>query len=354
MVNEDRSALRAVAESLLRLDYQAWHFGDSVAFEGLLAAGAALGTSRYQAFAHGFARGWDARRVGFVPLDCTAPGSVLCAVAATTGDDHLLASAVDLAEYLCGRKKLSGAYRTWERSPLRRPFGPAELTLEEEGLLADPGPGVFVDCLHFDPPFFAALSSAAGDGRWLEEAVDQASAYVDLLQDDVTGLFHHFWLERTRSPHVLGWGRGQGWALLGLLDVVKHLPPSEERSRLAQSAARLVDAMVARQRTDGHWNPLVAVDADVPETSTAAFMAVGFRRALRLGLVPGSAAGEVSAAADSAHAAVAGMLDRHGVLPGVSAAVWACTTQDHYRHVPTGYVVPWGQGPVALMLAEGP
>ena len=40
-----------------------------------------------------------------------------------------------------------------------------------------------------------------------------------------------------------------------------------------------------------------------------------------------------------------------GVLDGVSANVWASTVPLHYRHVPLGAVVPWGQGP--LLMAAG-
>lgn len=39
-------------------------------------------------------------------------------------------------------------------------------------------------------------------------------------------------------------------------------------------------------------------------------------------------------------------LDADGNLQGVSAAVYAALVQEHYWHVPRGYIVPWGQGPV--------
>jgi unsaturated rhamnogalacturonyl hydrolase len=39
-------------------------------------------------------------------------------------------------------------------------------------------------------------------------------------------------------------------------------------------------------------------------------------------------------------------------LAGVSAAVMACTEPTHYAHVPRGFDVPWGQGPLVLALSE--
>ena len=38
--------------------------------------------------------------------------------------------------------------------------------------------------------------------------------------------------------------------------------------------------------------------------------------------------------------------DQGRTLRDVSAAVWSSTVPEHYHHVPTGFVVPWGQGPL--------
>jgi unsaturated rhamnogalacturonyl hydrolase len=78
-------------------------------------------------------------------------------------------------------------------------------------------------------------------------------------------------------------------------------------------------------------------------------MAYGFSRAARLGIVDER---EVSGAARAAHDAVVRGLGLDGVLGHVSAAVMACTEPTHYAHVPTGFNVPWGQGPALLALVE--
>ena len=77
-------------------------------------------------------------------------------------------------------------------------------------------------------------------------------------------------------------------------------------------------------------------------------MAAGFLRAARTG-VAGDAA---RIAAERALQAALTSTDEHGILKGVSAAVNACTLPSHYAHVPRGFNVPWGEGPLALALAE--
>jgi unsaturated rhamnogalacturonyl hydrolase len=349
-VLSDEKLLRTAADTLLGLRYEAWHFGDSVAFEALVAASEVLGDERYAAFAHGFVRAWDARREGYRPLDCTAAGLAMCRIYERTGDPLVLAAACGLADYLTTqRRQVRGVHVTWERSPLRHPYGPVPLPPDEAALVQDPGAGVFVDCLHFDPPFLAALGAITGRWHYGELAVAQALGYVELLQDPVAGLFRHFHLEQTDRAYVPGWGRGQGWALLGLLDVLESVPATLHDPRVRESVQALAAAMVRHQRPDGHWYAVVDRPESGEETSTAAFMALGLRRAIRLGVVDGTAHAE---AAERARVAMRDAVDAHGVLSGVSAAVWACTGVSHYDYVPRGFVVPWGQGPLVLALAN--
>ncbi|GAA0423987.1 glycoside hydrolase family 88 protein [Leifsonia naganoensis] len=344
--------LRTVADSLLELDYETWAFGDSVAFEGMVSASAALGDPRYLAFAHGWIRSWATRAQPYRRLDCTAPGRAMVEVFRATGDSRILSAAVGLADYLLTRPRMeSGIFATWEHSPLREPYGG---TLDVRGafLLADPPPGAFIDCLHFDPPFLSALGAETGEDRYTLAALDQATAYIGRLQQ-ADGLFDHFELRGESGTFGPGWGRGQGWALLGLIDTVDATrgADSPERRELAAAALRLIRGMIALQLPDGTWSTDVRDAATGVEDSTSVFMALGFRRALEIGLVPEAERALVGESAHRARTAALAATDSRGRI-GVSAAVMACTTPSHYANVPTGFVVPWGQGPLALLLAE--
>lgn len=341
--------LEQVADSLLLLPYQAWSFGDSVAFEGMLAATARLGADRWRAFAHGFIRAWAVDAQPYVRLDCTAPGLAMVEVARQTGDARVTEAAIGLADYLVARPRLGPLFATWEHSPLQHPYGPDQLPADQAALLANPPAGAFIDCLHFDPPFLVALGVHVGRDDLVAEGIGQALGYVEVLQRP-DGSFDHFVLEGSDRTYGPRWGRGQGWALLGLLDVLAHRPDADDTADpLADAAARLITLMLDTQREDGHWDAMAGDPGSGDETSTAAFMAAGFLRAARLGVVP------AQTVAEPAWRALEAALDatsQAGVLTGVSAAVNACTLTSHYAHVPRGFVVPWGQGPLALALAE--
>lgn len=343
-----RELLAKAAPQLIDMPYETWNFGDSTGFEGLITAARVLPAPELAAFAHGWFRSWATRATPYRRLDCTAPGLAIVLTAEHFEDAKLLDAAVGLANYLTERPKLGAVYETWAESPLMAPYGGEELPTDEAMILADSPGGFFVDCLHFDPPFFAALARVTGDQRWATEAVDQAGGYIDGLQQE-SGLFDHFVLDgipaRTFGP---GWGRGQGWALLGLLDVVEQLqlPVSHP---IAQSAVRLIECMVSLQRPDGHWAVVITDPDSGDEPSTAAFMSAGFRRASRLGLISDT---QVEQAAEHALQAVMRDCDDQGRLTGVSRAVMACTRPSHYANVPRGFNVPWGQGPLVLALCE--
>jgi unsaturated rhamnogalacturonyl hydrolase len=107
--------------------------------------------------------------------------------------------------------------------------------------------------------------------------------------------------------------------------------------------------MLDTQRPDGGWFALVDDPASGDETSTAAFMAVGFLRAAHLGIGDPS---RLEAAAARAWVATCRSVDDTGLLTGVSAAVYSSTRPSHYRHVSRGFDVPWGQGPLLVAALE--
>lgn len=356
--HDDDDVVRAAADRLLGLPFTTWGFGDSVAFEALVQATDVLGDERWARFAHGWGRAWVTRSRPFARLDCTVPGRALVGLAERYEDARLLTGLRDLANYLMERPRLDDVFETWERSPLLAPYGGLALDATQQALLDSPPAGVFVDCLHFDPPFLTELGRVTGEARYIDAGAAQALGYIRLLQQS-SGLFDHFALRGVAGTFGPGWGRGQGWAMLGLLETAESLrrTASDASHRLEQvellehSARQLLTAMIELQRPDGHWFAVVTDPTSGDEFSTAAFMAAALARALRAGVIEGEAA---MGSQGKARQAVLTSLDNAADLREVSAAVYASTEPGHYAHVPRGYVVPWGQGPAVLALLSEP
>ena len=333
--------VRSAADRLCTYPFAVWHYGDSIGFEGLLAATDLLREARYEGFVHGAVKAWIPRARPYREIDNTAPGYALCLLYERTGDEAVLEACLELSEFLMSRRTLEGVYVAFERAPLRAAYSEATLPPAELALIDEPGAGIFVDCLHFDAPFLVKLGRVANDERLVETGVGQALALTAVLQHP-DGLFAHFFLERTRQTYGHGWGRGQGWALLGLLDVLEHLPkghPAEGTLRAA--LLRLVGALLRTQEPDGHWPTPIADRTSFHETTTASFAAAGLAGGVALGLLDAS----VSAVAERAWKASLASVCDDGSTVGVSAALWACTAPSHYAAAPVGFQVPWGAGP---------
>jgi unsaturated rhamnogalacturonyl hydrolase len=179
----------AVAARLGGHDFKCWFYGDSVGFEGLVAASDMLNDPHWFDFSHGFFRAWAARTLPFQPVDNTAPGHVMCSVVARTGDRVLLDAVTALARDLWGRRKIGPVSVTFEdclRS-LRQPYGGVPLSEAETEQMKDPGPGIWLDCMHFAPPFFAHLDRFDPGQGWAEAAIAEILGYKAFLLDGETG-----------------------------------------------------------------------------------------------------------------------------------------------------------------------
>ena len=341
--------LEKVGKSLIAMPYKSWNFGDSTGFEGILETGRLLKDPTYFAFASGWVRGWASRAEPFKPLDCTAPGVAMVEIAHESKDQVIIESLNRLATYLMSRPKNRGIYETWETFCLIPPYGGEELPENEAQWLAKPPGGTCIDCLHFDPPFFTALGKATGNNEMIDAGVEQAHAYIDALQKE-NGIFDHFFMNGITGTWAPGWGRGQGWALLGMMDVLKNISLDHPgRKKIESAGAKLIYSMIELQREDGRWWCVVDSERSGEEGSTAGFMATGFARAIKLGIVDESI---VKPAMVMALSGVMADTNSDGELQNVTAAVFASTRKSHYEFTPRGFSVPWGQGPVALAICE--
>jgi len=343
----DRAFALKLAKGMTHLPFATWNFGDSVAFDALVDTTERTSDEQWATFVRAWGRSWATRARPFARLDCTAPGLALVRVAERYDDRILLDALKDLADFLRSRPRLLGAYETWTSAPLLHPYGSPAMSKADQEWLTNPPACICVDCLHFDAPFFVRLGRAIGDHTLVADGVGQALAYITALQKS-SGLFDHFSLAGSDETFGPGWGRGQGWAMLGMLDVIADHPDgmlNGQVATIADSARRQIDAMVATQRADGHWPVVVTESSSGDEYSTTAFMVAGFVRAAQLKVVPWTT---VSASVKRAVQALGSAFDESGNLREVSAAVYASTVAEHYRHVPRGYVVPWGQGPALL------
>jgi unsaturated rhamnogalacturonyl hydrolase len=340
-----RDIVISAADLLMRHNWKVWFWGDSIGFEGLLDVAEWLSLPQYEAFVYGMMKAWGARHVPPRALDYTAPGLALLRLWERTGDAVLLTLARKHAEYLAAfRRTDRGAYVRFEDPQ----FDQAPELPEGSGETASiattaGGPCIFVDNMHFDGPFFAKLYQLTGEHRYRELAVGNILPSIELLWDEQHHLFHHFWSERLKRRNEVFWGRGQGWAMLGITHVLEYLPQEDPAwSRLLEVYRKHCRAMAAAQDPSGHWHTVITDPSSYLETSVAAFMVAGLSRGLRHGWIELSYRHLI----DRAFSALLASVTPEGKLDGVSYETYPSLSAKHYRNMPQGAIVPWGQGPL--------
>ena len=211
---------------------------------------------------------------------------------------------------------------------------------------------VLIDSLYHVPPFLAELDRMTGERRWSDAALEGWFGHARALDSGQGPLLCHNLESGSGRHRGYGWGRGNGWALYGLLLVIDALESDHPRYDEAVDRFRqLAGSIVELQDASGFWRTLLHDREAYLEASTAGFYGSIFTKATRDGLLEA----RFAEAAERVWSALASRLDEEGGLTGVSAVTWAQNLPTEelalYKAMPTEVNV-WGQGCALRFAAE--
>ncbi len=211
---------------------------------------------------------------------------------------------------------------------------------------------VWVDTLYHEPPFLAKLAQLTDEPAYYEHALDIWKTHVQVLSSAQGPFLAHSCDTGAGLLHGYGWGRGNGWALYGLIDTLELLPTEHSsRSELLDYVQNLSAALLACQDASSFWRTLLEDREAYLESSTAAFFGAAFLKGVRLGILDQT----YVSAAERAWQAMLSRLADDGSLYGVSACTYAAVVPGDdaalYRTLRTEVNV-WGQGSALRFAAE--
>ena len=323
-----RELMARVADAAIyypEYQYRVWGYGEWIALDGLLAAARICQNPRYLGFVEGLIAGWISKRDRLIPADHVAPGVALIELYGLTGREIYLKRAVALAGLLLDSPRSSRGVR------LLRP---------------DAHQHVYVDCLYSDPPLFCRLGHVTGERSWFEEAADYALTLWNALVDARAPLLYHGYSDATGDHIGLLWGRGAGWALLGMADTLTDMPDSiSGRDALLANFRSLAAALRDLQADNGEWHTVLDHPETYLEHSIACFVCAAFLKAMRAGLLDSS----FEECARRSWNAFARVISETGQILVSEATPEGDLAS--YRALSLG-VYPWGQGPALRAIEE--
>lgn len=196
-----------------------------------------------------------------------------------------------------------------------------------------------LDFVFMISPLLAAVGVATGDEGLVDEAYAQANLYLDHLVDRRTGLGRRAWRDRPDEfPRSSFWSRGNGWAAIGILELLASAPSHRAVDGLQERLGDLLCAVARWQDESGLWHDTLDDPRSILETAGSAMHAYALARAVRMGLLPRSFDEQV----ERALRALLLEIDPEGGLRGVT--VPGSTGQ------PVTGVTVFGQGALALLV----
>lgn len=170
-------------------------------------------------------------------------------------------------------------------------------------------PQIWVDSIYMAPPFLAAAG-------FYEAAIAQLNGYRRILYNNDKHMFSHMWDDGSnRFIRKDFWGVGNGWALAGMVRVIRALPEAMEKERemLIDNVKDCIDGCLTYIRQDGLFHDVI----DNPET----FVETNFGQMLAYSLYRGMAGGWLDKSylkyAEKMKQAVYDKVDSYGYVQGV-------------------------------------
>ena len=180
----------------------------------------------------------------------------------------------------------------------------------EDGLFCDPKyPGhICTEIMAMTIPALAWAGKYSGKGLYFDEAVRQFEGYATVLYDANAGLWHPgylpgkghkemWWIFPIYKPtqemylEHTGvfpgcWGRGAGYALFALTELVYELPDTHpQKKALMEKRERMLDGLLQYQDADGLWHQVLNDWGSYPETSGTGWILYAMGRAIKRGTV---------------------------------------------------------------------
>ncbi len=316
--------------------YGRWNYPLGVTLYGLLHSAKALGSDEIQQYVvnHiqsccdtlGYAL-WDKNQYGGATSvhtllssidsldDCGSFGSVVLEVAQHFKIRGMRAVADYVADYISNRQiRLPDG--TFFRKHLMHVF-------HEDTMWADD--------LYMSVPFLCRYYQLTGKTKYIDDAARQFLGFKQHLFIPELKLMSHVYDFRRQMATGVPWGRGNGWTIFSLSELLAVLPADHAlRPQLVAFFRELCAGFLALQDEQGMWHQVLTHPDSYPETSCTSMFAYAFARGVQYGWLEKPEA--YSAAVFKAWEALTQIsIDKGGNVHGVCRGSEFSFTPEYYK-----------------------
>jgi rhamnogalacturonyl hydrolase YesR len=170
-----------------------------------------------------------------------------------------------------------------------------------DGTLARPKPypgSIWADDTYMSVPFLAQMGALTGTPDYFDDAAKQMMQISARLFVPATGLFTHGWHQSNPDDQPrYYWGRGNGWCLMALVELLSVLPDNHpSRADLLKLLRMHAQGLASVQSGMGLWRQMLDRPDSYLETSCSAMFTFALARAVNRGWLDAGAYGPVAQA----------------------------------------------------------
>lgn len=190
---------------------------------------------------------------------------------------------------------------------------------------------MWADDLYMSTPFLCRYAKITGLSEALDEAAKQFLLFRKYLYMPEERIMSHVFDFKYGMPTGIPWGRGNGWTLFSLTEVLEALPASHEaRPALVDFFNELCGGYADLQAESGLWHQVLNDPDAYEEASCTAMFAYAFARGVRFGWLK-----EPQRFIEAALKAWDGLtriaIDAQGNVHGVCSGSRYAFTADYYK-----------------------
>jgi len=190
---------------------------------------------------------------------------------------------------------------------------------------------MWADDLYMSTPFLVRYARLKGNNSALDEAARQFLLYRKYLFMPEFKIMSHVYDFKYGQATQIPWGRGNGWTLFSLSEVLEALPAEHpERPALIAFFNELCEGYAALQGEGGLWHQVLNDSETYQEASCTAMFAYGFARGIRFGWLY-QPARYIEAAERAWNGLTRKAIDRQGNVHGVCSGSRYAFTAEYYN-----------------------
>jgi rhamnogalacturonyl hydrolase YesR len=191
---------------------------------------------------------------------------------------------------------------------------------------------MWIDDLYMSTPFLGRYYKLTGKQEYIDDAARQFLLFKKYLFLPEYKIMSHIYDFGYNMPTGIPWGRGNGWCLFSLSEVLEMLPPGHpNRPALLDFFNELCQGYLALQGEHGLWHQVLTEPDAYEETSCTAMFAYAFARGVRFGWLK-----EPARYVEAVYKAWKGLtqisIDRYGNVHGVCRGSSYAFTPDYYKY----------------------